>query len=171
MRRRLVTSDQAVPAKGQHSKPCSDCPWARTALCGWLGSNTIDEWIAMAHGETRIDCHTRTGAQCAGAAIYRANVAKSPRDQTLLRLPRDAEHVFATANEFFEHHSSAPRGEGRPRPRRRIDSLKGQLAEIEDLINEVEGDKTHVDREQYREFLEELRGVIETRLLALDEDG
>ena len=44
------------------------------------------------------------GAQCAGAAIYRANVCKSPRDGSLLKLPADRETVFADKSEFWEHH-------------------------------------------------------------------
>lgn len=102
----LLSSDDAVPAQGQHTKPCSDCPWARNALAGWLGSMTPEQWLANAHGEARIDCHTLAGAQCAGAAIYRANMAKLPRDASLLRLPADRERVFATPAEFRTHHGS-----------------------------------------------------------------
>jgi len=104
VRRQLVSSDQAQPAVGQHKKPCADCPWARASLRGWLGSGSIQEWIADAHGEARIECHTLTGAQCAGAAIYRANVCKSPRNKRLLVLPPDRALVFATPAEFSEHH-------------------------------------------------------------------
>lgn len=50
--RRCVTSDEATPAQAPLAKPCADCPFARAALNGWLGGNTIQEWIAMAHGET-----------------------------------------------------------------------------------------------------------------------
>lgn len=112
-RRRLLTTDDAVPAKGQHRAPCSDCPWARASLPGWLGGLTADQWIRAAHGEERIDCHTLTGSQCAGAAVYRRNVCKRPHDKSTLVLPADREKVFATPAEFLAHHSSHPEGRAR----------------------------------------------------------
>lgn len=100
----LITYDEATPALRQHTGPCTDCPWARESVQGWLGSNTVDEWLAAAHGEEVIPCHVHDGAQCAGAAIYRANVCKLPRDAEQLRLARDRERVFATPREFKTHH-------------------------------------------------------------------
>ena len=104
MKRQLLSSDDAVPATYQHTKPCSDCPWSRDSLPGWLGGLTADAWIAGAHGEGQIDCHTLIGAQCAGAATYRANVCKLPRKPDVLRLPVDRDHVFANREEFLDHH-------------------------------------------------------------------
>lgn len=109
MKRKLITRDEALPAPGQHERPCSDCPWSREALAGWLGGMTSEEWLEEAHSEALIDCHVWDGAQCAGAAIYRANMAKSPRDPEALRLPRDTEAVFATPDEFTQHHAAGPR--------------------------------------------------------------
>jgi hypothetical protein len=105
--KKCISSDEAVPAKSQHTRPCSDCPWARTALHGWLGGNTSEEWIMFAHGEVHVECHALTGVQCAGIAIYRRNVGKLPRDMALLRLPADRETVFASPQEFREHHVTA----------------------------------------------------------------
>lgn len=104
MGRKLVSSDEATLTKKQHRRPCSDCPWSRLALPGWLGGSTVEQWIAEAHGETRINCHTLKGPQCAGSAIYRANVCKLPRDPEILRIKADRETVFATPKEFKEHH-------------------------------------------------------------------
>lgn len=101
---KLITSEDAKPATSQHTKPCSDCPFARDALPGWLGTSTAEEWRQMAHGETWIECHVHTGVQCAGASIYRANVAKTPRDKTIMRLPADPKSCFVTPMEFLEHH-------------------------------------------------------------------
>ena len=103
-RKQLVSSEEAVPCEAQPRKPCSDCPWAKTALPGWLGGFTVDQWIRAAHGEERIDCHTLIGPQCAGAAIYRSNVGKNPRDRGLLLLPKDTETVFASPIEFTKYH-------------------------------------------------------------------
>lgn len=103
-KKKLISSRDAVEAKGQHRRPCSDCPWARDSLPGWLGGPDADTWLRAAHGEERIDCHTLQGAECAGAAVYRANVHKTPRDPEVLRLPKDPERVFASPAEFKEHH-------------------------------------------------------------------
>ena len=103
-RRVLVTSDEAHPTEGQPSVGCSDCPWRRDAVAGWLGPLTANRWLEAAHGEERIMCHVLKGPQCAGAAIYRANVCKRPRDQSFLRLPADRTRVFAARNEFQGYH-------------------------------------------------------------------
>lgn len=102
--RRLITSDESVPATCQHVKACSDCPWARASLPGWLGGNTAAEWIGFAHAETFIPCHVLDGAECAGAAIYRRNAGKLVRPP-LLRLDADVKAVFANPAEFLEHHT------------------------------------------------------------------
>lgn len=74
----------------------------------------------MAHGEVAIACHTTIDGeetnndgeadwdqpgllQCAGAAIYRSNVCKSPRDPHVATLPRDTDLVFGMG-EFIPHH-------------------------------------------------------------------
>lgn len=107
-RRQLVSSDEAEQAVGQHKLPCADCPWARKAMNGWLGSTSVEQWVQDAHGEVRIECHTLLGAQCAGAAIYRANVCKSVRDPDVLKLKPNRELVFGTPKEFREHHAKLP---------------------------------------------------------------
>ena len=104
MRRRVIDSTEASPAPRQIVKPCSDCPWRRDSAGAWLGPSSSYEWIEMAHGEERVVCHVHPNVQCAGIAIYRANVCKLPKDRTLLRLPADRENVFASRFEFFDHH-------------------------------------------------------------------
>lgn len=101
----LRTGAQARPAKKQHTKPCVDCPFGRHALAGWLGNMSVDEWIGAVHGEALIDCHTVSNQQCAGAAIYRSNVCKSPRRNDTLRLPADRILVFSSMAEFKFHHT------------------------------------------------------------------
>jgi hypothetical protein len=100
----LVAGTEAVPAAAQHVRPCGDCPWRRDALPGWLGSLSARDWLAAAHGEATADCHTLAGPQCAGLAIYRANVLKRPRNPAALTLPADREAVFARPDEFLNHH-------------------------------------------------------------------
>ncbi len=105
-RLKLITSDQSTPAKAQLTKPCSDCPWARASFNGWLGPGTAEEWLTAAHGEGTVPCHVHPNVQCAGLAIFRANVYKVPRDQETLRLPADRVRVFAIDDEFKAHHDN-----------------------------------------------------------------
>ncbi len=37
MGKKFISSEDAVQAKCQHTTPCSDCPWRRDSLNGWLG--------------------------------------------------------------------------------------------------------------------------------------
>lgn len=122
----LVTSAEAQPFRRQHRAPCSDCPWARKALPGWLGPNTTQEWLMAAHHHASIiACHTRAMPegmpdpmdlqsasinailgghwQCAGAAIYRTNVVKRV-EPPVLWLPQNKILVFASPLEFRSHH-------------------------------------------------------------------
>lgn len=94
------------PCKGkvQHTEPCTDCPWARAALPGWTGALPPEDWVQVAHRDDRVECHTISNMQCAGLAVYRRNVAKSPRDPKILSLPADRVRVFATPMEFLKHH-------------------------------------------------------------------
>lgn len=102
----LITFDKARPRKKQHTSPCSDCPFARKSLHGWLGRMSAEEWIEAVHGEALIDCHTISNQQCAGAAIYRANVCKSCRFDFQLKLASDKITVFASPFEFLLHHKN-----------------------------------------------------------------
>jgi hypothetical protein len=108
LQRRLVSGDEAEKMQTQHKKPCADCPFARTALPGWLGSMTVPEWLIAIHYDASIDCHCTTNMQCAGAAIFRANVCKIPHS-TQLKLEPDRQLVFARDQEFIDHHTKKPR--------------------------------------------------------------
>lgn len=105
-RKKLLTSEDARPGKKQHTSPCTDCPWSRQSLPGWTGGASPTEWLSAVSTDGRIDCHVHTGRQCAGAAVYRRNTCKMPRDQTILVLPADREAVFASPAEFLDHHTS-----------------------------------------------------------------
>lgn len=106
--RQLLTADQAITVKTQHRSPCSDCPFARKSLAGWLGRLSPQAWMQIIFGDGRVDCHTRVPMQCAGSAIFRANICKVPRDQTVLQdLKVDTIRVFATPEEFISHHGKS----------------------------------------------------------------
>lgn len=109
--KQLVTFDRADVAGRQHNHPCSDCPFLRTSLPGWLGGSSPEEYRSLAHSDVIIECHAvkldeDQHAECAGAAVYRANVVKRAPEGAMELVP-DKEHVFATPMEFVEHHSGA----------------------------------------------------------------
>ncbi len=89
-------------AKCQHTTPCSDCPWRRDSIPGWLGGYTPEEFVRLGHNDQTYNCHVITNQQCAGLAIYRANVVKRA-DPPNLRLPADTVKVFSFG-EFLMHH-------------------------------------------------------------------
>ncbi len=101
--KRLISTEEAQHATGQHIRPCGDCPFTRESLAGWLGGATGDEYAALAHSDAPIGCHVYLDAHCAGAAIYRANVGKAPR-VAHLTLEKDTETLFGTRLEFVGHH-------------------------------------------------------------------
>jgi hypothetical protein len=95
-------------------KPCAECPWRREAERDYLGPHTAGEWVELAHTDSPIACHLTINGlfqdwselrQCAGAAIFRANVYKTPRHPKVAKLPRDEATVFASDEEFIEHHT------------------------------------------------------------------
>jgi hypothetical protein len=99
-----MSADEGETATHQHTKPCQDCPFARSALRGWLGSMSVEEWLRCAHGVTKVDCHVHLTKECAGLAIYRANCAKLPMPGQL-RLPKDRKRCFSSPVEFTAHHT------------------------------------------------------------------
>ena len=117
-RLQFLTSRDAQAFRTQHKAPCTDCPWARKSLKGWLGPNTITGWLHVARDYWHvIHCHTRKKFErrdhsaehweCAGAAIYRANTKVMPyKEKPLLQLPANTAAVFASPQEFEHHHTT-----------------------------------------------------------------
>ena len=100
-----------------YGKPCRQCPWRRKSAPGLLGPWDARDWLDLAHSDEAIACHltipegsdgrdTALMEQCSGAAIFRGNVAKRPRDKTVIVLPRD-DAVFTSNAEFLAHHEHA----------------------------------------------------------------
>lgn len=94
-------------------RPCNECPWRRDSRPGHLGPYSAQEWANAAHGESPIACHETIKhedqdwselRQCAGMAIFRANIFKSPRHPKVARAKRDEETVFSWDDEFIAHH-------------------------------------------------------------------
>jgi hypothetical protein len=89
-----------------------------------LGPWSAEEWEQIAHGEAPIACHVTLDGdsgwdsddvvQCAGAAIYRANVCKLPKDPSVAVLVPDRELVFSFG-EFVEYHDEITKEEHQAR--------------------------------------------------------
>jgi hypothetical protein len=102
-RGKLISSDEGRASKKQHKTPCSDCPWRRDSVPGWLGGHEPQEFVRLGHNDQTYHCHVITNQQCAGLAIFRANVIKRC-DPPNLRLPENRALIFAWDNEFLAHH-------------------------------------------------------------------
>jgi hypothetical protein len=166
---KMITGDQAIITKKQHKSPCSDCPFRRDSIPGWLGTMNVNEWVQLAHGEGKADCHTTKrsdseGWACAGLAIYRSNVAKSVHDLNALRLPADRVNVFSFG-EFKKHHESklmpeaetkAPKRKG-PKTEEEIDAEVAALREMKPRVRRFSmfGDDHHKAIDLQIEVLEE----------------
>lgn len=100
------------PLPPARRSPCGGCPWRTVAIPGWLGPWRADEWIALAHSDEPIACHESIqeddsweGAlQCAGSAVYRANVCKLPRNPEVAVGTPDRQTIFAKPSAFLAHH-------------------------------------------------------------------
>ena len=107
--------------------PCRECPWRRNHPPGWLGPLTAEEWLQTAHSDAPIACHLTIynrdesldeedkfygAAQCAGAAQFRRNVFKEPRDPNVsVAEDRDDSQVFGSNQEFLDHHLGRRKGD------------------------------------------------------------
>lgn len=101
--------------QAERKTPCDECPWRRNSVPGHTGPSEPQNWVDQAHADGPIYCHkTITEAdmsmddprlrQCAGAARFRANVCKSPRNPTAAQGPADRENIFTSNQGFLEHH-------------------------------------------------------------------
>lgn len=92
-------------------RPCRQCPWRLGSAPGYLGPHDARTWVEMVHSDVPIACHMTIktsgsweGAkQCAGAASYRANAEKRPRDPLVAWGPK-RDDVFSRPHEFVRHH-------------------------------------------------------------------
>lgn len=103
--------------KRQHRKPCAECPFGKTAKVKTLGGGDPDTYIGQIYGPFWFPCHLDGNyddkqsdpaevTQCAGAAIFRANLeldAKMP--PALLKAEKDEGRSFTSAEEFVKHHT------------------------------------------------------------------
>ena len=102
----------------QHTKACSSCPFSKQCLPGDLGGSPVETYVGQSVGPFFLPCHSCNGykgndstdmskhPQCAGAAIFRANIGRAElMPGPLLQLFADSDpHVFDSMEEFIAHH-------------------------------------------------------------------
>ena len=115
--------------KSKQKKPCKECPFRRdNTLEGEKpGGSSPEVYIGQALGPFWLPCHmdpeykdkqSDPGCvnQCAGAAIFRANVKDQVKYQLpdeLMFLGQDKAMVFATFDEFYAHYKKISRQEAK----------------------------------------------------------
>jgi hypothetical protein len=117
--------------KFDKKSPCSECPFRKTSIRGWLGPDDEKQVLSKVHGEGGYPCHmdltkapvitkgpnagyldTSDTQQCAGAIIH-ANLSHKCYRDPELRAHQDRlegcahEKDVLNLREFLEHHKSA----------------------------------------------------------------
>lgn len=106
----------------QRTKPCKECPFRKdNVLTGPNpGGSPPEVYVGQSQGPFWLPCHMEKAydgkdtdphavSQCAGAAIYRANLGLIDRmPAQILRLPEDKESVFTSHVEFMSHYTGTP---------------------------------------------------------------
>ena len=102
----------------QRTTACSTCPFSKTSTPGELGGSPVETYVGQIIGPFFLPCHQvkdykgnaekieTCQCQCAGAAIFRANIGVGKyMPHTLLNLPADSDpNVFTSLHEFVWHH-------------------------------------------------------------------
>ena len=93
---------------------CSTCPYSRRTSKAYLDTrgDNGEAFLAQAHMPAVLPCHQENDGiatagkcrQCAGAAMFRANVGVANLPEALGRLEADSERVFASNAELLAHH-------------------------------------------------------------------
>jgi hypothetical protein len=110
----------------KRKKACSDCPFRRDSILGWLGDDVAENFVRGAladYADYPLPCHVDIdykdpnwleaqypeSALCAGALIFCRNNAKRPRDSERSAWVSAIEpdpSVFQYPWEFYEHHGA-----------------------------------------------------------------
>ena len=98
-------------------EPCPACPFVKTVEPGALGGSSIAVYIGQSMGPFMLPCHKHCNfndpywklkiedtPQCAGAAMFRANIGVADLMPAALHSLPKSDKVFGSAAEFFAHH-------------------------------------------------------------------
>lgn len=106
--------------------PCNECAFRRDSKPGIdaLGGAPAEVYVGQIHGPFRIPCHRHYPKndsdqewrnndstmfeipQCAGSAVFRANLGRNNTVPKDMRLDPDRATVFSSYAEFYAHHKS-----------------------------------------------------------------
>lgn len=114
-----ATAASSCNSCSQSDKACSSCPFSRQCEPGGLGGSPIEVYLGQILGPFFLPCHAAKGykgndtplspehMQCAGAAIFRANIGVGEAmPNPLLKLPKESDsNVFDSLGEFIHHHT------------------------------------------------------------------
>lgn len=105
------------------AKPCSDCPFRRKAMPGWLGAGSPESFIDCMQRDEPLPCHQtidydnphwlvewmhqKNGNACAGSLIFMANKLQRPHTPGFPTMEPDHETVFSNTVEFVRYHREA----------------------------------------------------------------
>lgn len=99
------------------TQPCAECPFSKKCGEGALGGSHPTVYVGQIHGPFWLPCHRHCDfkdpnwksdlsvQQCAGAAIFRANLGLSERMPPFLHKLPPSDLVFSTVEEFYKHHN------------------------------------------------------------------
>lgn len=96
----------------RHKTPCSECPWRKKSVKGYLGGNTVEAYALPVRHGVPVPCHMSGGAKttmCAGSAIVMQNSCTVPRDDHQAKQidkVRKSRDVFQFVTEFERYHGS-----------------------------------------------------------------
>lgn len=89
-------------------KPCSNCPFRKDTLKGWLGEERIKEIL----NSKSFTCHKTTGTkevlQCAGHMIIKGESNEFYRTAKLLKMDfhlKGKDLIFSKETDLIKHHS------------------------------------------------------------------
>lgn len=111
--------------KSKRKTPCKECPFSRTNILDDAdkpGGSDVTVYIGQIQGPFWLPCHMDKHYngkmsnpaevdQCAGAAIFRANLKKEGKmmfnlPEQLMFLSSDTKRVFTNFNEFYAHYKN-----------------------------------------------------------------
>jgi hypothetical protein len=103
-------------------QPCPACPFSKAIKPGALGGSAPEVYIGQLHGPFILPCHQACDfddpewkrksidtPQCAGAAMFRANVGIADALPSALHKLEPSDKVFADPAEFYMHHKGMTR--------------------------------------------------------------
>lgn len=115
----MTSSSYRPPTK----QPCSDCPFRRKAMPGWLGAGSPESFVDCMNRDEPLPCHQtidyddpawlekwstqESGSMCAGALVFMANKLQRPKAPGFPTMPQDKINVFANTLEFVRYHREA----------------------------------------------------------------